>query len=160
MQLPVIQEKSDDELEHSAYKLLPPKQQRFVHLYLSGAYTIPEIAELLNVSPSAVRKWLYKTEVKELIKVLQQEEDEIVKQSLKALRLRAMYKMADLLNSKVDGIAWQAAKDILDRTGHKPASEKKVNVGGTVTFEQQIRQLAAEIEEDAIDVKFEEIDDE
>ena len=54
------------------------------------------------------------------------------------------------MDSPIDGIAFQACKDILDRTGHKAKNEIKVDK--TVkTIEMQLNDLANEI----IDVDFE-----
>ena len=69
---------------------------------------------------------------------------------IKAMRMKAIEKMNDLMDSPIDRIAFQACKDILDRTGHKAKNEIKVDK--TVkTIEMQLNDLANEI----IDVDFE-----
>lgn len=141
--LPQLQETSVEELEESALKLLNPKQQRFVHLYLAGSYKLPEIAELLNVSMSTIRSWLRNPTIKGHIEQVQIEEDDIVKQGIKMLRLKAVYKMNELMDSKIDGIAYQAARDVLDRTGHKAPTKQEVTVE-VKTFEQQLTELMKE----------------
>ena len=60
------------------------------------------------------------------------------------------------MDSPIDGIAFQACKDILDRTGHKAKNEIKVDK--TVkTIEVQMQELADSLISDA---DFEVIDDE
>ena len=50
--------------------------------------------------------------------------------------------MDDLLDSPIDQVRYNASKDILDRTGHKPMQSIKVDK--TVTnIEQQLRNLSA-----------------
>jgi predicted DNA-binding protein YlxM (UPF0122 family) len=160
LKLPEIQVTDIEEIDDSPIALLNPRQQRFTHLYLSGQYTLDQIAQLLNVSKSTVRVWLRSPKVKGAIETFQMDEDEIVKQGLKALRLKAMYAMNELMDSKVDGIKWQAAKDILDRTGHKAPTKQEVTVE-VKTFEQQLSELMVEknIEDDFIEGYAEVIDD-
>lgn len=139
--LPQIEE--EDELELESFKRLNPRQQRFTHLYMSGQYTLTQIKDLLHVSMSTIRSWLRNPEIKHTIEQYQDEEDEIVKQGLKALRLKAMYKMNELMDSKIDGIAYQASRDVLDRTGHKAPTKQEVTVE-VKTFEQQLSELLTE----------------
>jgi predicted DNA-binding protein YlxM (UPF0122 family) len=137
IKMPDIREPDEEDLLDSSIKLLNPKQQRFVHMYLSGQYKISEMAELLHMSQNGVRLWLKKPEIRKIIDEYQAEEDEIVKQGLKALQLKALQKMADLIDSKIDGIAYQAARDILDRNGKKAPTKQEVNVE-IYTFEKQM----------------------
>jgi phage terminase small subunit len=151
IKLPVVHEPTSDDLVDSALQQLNPKQQRFVHLYLSGGYTIPQIAELLNMSVSGVRKWLKTPEIKAYIDDVQKEEDEIVRQGLKALRLKALFKLGKLIDSNIDGVALTAVDRVLDRTGHKAPTKQEVDI--TIkTFEQQIIELAKESGEDIIEI--------
>jgi len=152
--VPEVNLPTQDDLEDSKIALLNPRQQRFVHLYLSGQYQIKQIAELLNMSVSGVRTWLKNPDIKALIEEIQAEEDDIVRQGLKAIRLSALYKMQQLLNSPIDGIAYQAARDILDRTGHKAPTKQETKIDVAVTFEQQLKEALQHIEmpEEFIDV--------
>jgi hypothetical protein len=52
------------------------------------------------------------------------------------------------MDSRQDAIAYQAARDILDRTGHKGVDKKQVEV--SVTFEQQLKEMLSD--KDIIDV--------
>lgn len=153
-QVPQVYEITDEDLCSLSIANLEPKYRRLINLYISGAYTISQIATTIGVAPNTVRAWLAKPEVKEAVNAYQLEETDLVTQGLKALRLKAMHKMSDLVDSNVDGIAWQAAKDILDRTGHKAVQKKEVDIE-IKTFEQQLM----EVMNDAVDAEFEEIAD-
>ncbi len=68
-------------------------------------------------------------------------EHEMIDVQIKAMRMKAIEKMNELMDSPIDGIAFQACKDILDRTGHKAKNEIKVDK--TVkTIEMQLNDLA------------------
>ena len=121
--------------------LLEPKLQRFVHLYLTGQYNQRQIAQLLDVHENTVSQWLKREDVTTSIKEYQAMEHEIIDTQIKAMRMKAIQKMNDLMDSPIDGIAFQACKDILDRTGHKAKNEIKVDK--TVkTIEMQLKDLA------------------
>ena len=131
-------------------QLLEPKLQRFVHLYLTGQYNQTQLAQLLEVHKNTINSWLKREDVNLEIKEYQAMEHEMIDVQIKAMRMKAIEKMNDLMDSPIDGIAFQACKDILDRTGHKAKNEIKVDK--TVkTIEMQLNDLANEI----IDVDFE-----
>lgn len=135
---------SDNEIQ-----LLEPKLQRFVHLYLTGQYTNRQLAQLLEVHENTISGWLKRDDVDVAIKEYQAMEHEMIDVQIKAMRMKAIQKMNDLMDSPIDGIAFQACKDILDRTGHKAKNEIKVDK--TVkTIEVQLQELAKDI----IDVDF------
>lgn len=144
-----VQIVKDEQDKNSKLALLDPRKQRFVHLYVSGQYKISQIAELMQMSIIGIRTWLKRPEIKEAIEELQTQEDEIVRQTLKAARLSALEKMQKLLDSPQDAIAYQAARDILDRTGHKAPTKNETKIE-IYSFEQQLRQAieqASDIEE-------------
>ena len=132
--------------EDKALLALKPAHQRFIHMYISGQYKVNEIAELLSVTPQTIRLWLKKPEIKSLIDEIQTDEDEVVRQQLKAIRVTALQKMRQLLNSPVDGIAYQAARDILDRTGHKAPTKQETKTEIHVTFEDQLKSVIKQID--------------
>ena len=135
---------SDNELQ-----LLEPRLQRFVHLYLTGQYTNRQLAQLLEVHENTISGWLKRDDVDIAIKEYQSMEHEMIDVQIKAMRMKAIQKMNDLMDSPIDGIAFQACKDILDRTGHKAKNEIKIDK--TVkTIEMQLQDLAKDI----IDVDF------
>ena len=130
-------------------QLLEPKLQRFVHLYLTGQYNQTQLAQLLEVHKNTINSWLKREDVNLAIKEYQALEHEMIDVQIKSMRMKAIEKMNELMDSPIDGIAFQACKDILDRTGHKAKNEIKVDK--TVkTIEMQLNDLANEI----IDVDF------
>ena len=88
-----------------------------------------------------------KKEIQWLIQDYQKAEHEIVASSLKALQLKAVNKMSDLIDSPIDGIAYQASKDVLDRGGHKPQQNIKIDKT-VVTFEKKLNDLIAGVMDD------------
>jgi hypothetical protein len=58
------------------------------------------------------------------------------------------------MNSPIDGVALQAVKDVLDRAGHKPKNEIKVEKTVT-TIEQKMKQLI----DATIDAEYEEVEE-
>ena len=138
----------------SELQLLEPKLQRFVHLYLTGQYNQTQIAQILEVHKNTINQWLKREDVGLAIKEYQQLEHEMYDVQIKAMRMKAIQKMNDLMDSPIDGIAFQACKDILDRTGHKAKNEIKVDK--TVkTIEVQLNELADSL---INDVDFEVLD--
>ena len=123
---------------------LTPKMQRFIHLYTTGQYTLVQLAELLEVHPNTLRNWLKRKDVKEIIADMQESTHDMVAIQLKALSAKATAKLSALVNSPIDGVALQAVKDILDRSGHKPKQEIKVDKTVT-TFEQKLSSLIDDV---------------
>lgn len=120
---------------------LSPAKNRMILLYITGQYTIPKIAQIIGVSVNTIRAWLSQELVQTVIKELQQREFNIIDSSLKALRMKAVNTIDNLMDSPMDAVRFQASKDILDRTGHKPINEMKVNKT-VMTIERQLSELA------------------
>lgn len=131
---------------------LPSKVQRFIHLYITGQYTLSALSDLLEVHPNTLGNWLRKEEVKKVISEMQETTHDVVNTQLKAMSLKAMNKLNQLLDSPIDGVALQAVKDVLDRGGHKPKTEIKVDKTVT-TIEQKLSQLI----EQTLEGEFEEV---
>ena len=136
--------------------LLEPKQQRFVHLFTTGQYTNAKLASLLEVHPNTIGKWLKRADVQTAIEDIQSTTHSMVANDLKNLTLKATQKLSALVDSPIDGVALQAVKDILDRAGHKPKNEIKIDKTVT-TIEEKYKQL---IDATIIDVVAEEVKDE
>ena len=141
----IIEDTKDEVMEEQEHPitLLPPKMQRFVQLYMTGQYTLNKLAQLLDVHPNTLGKWLKRQDVQEIINEMQKDTHDIVGIQLKALTLKAVTRLSELTNSPIDGVALQAVKDILDRAGHKPKQEIKVDKTVT-TFEQRLNNLIEE----------------
>lgn len=119
---------------------LPPKQQRFIHLYLTGRYKNAEIASLLGIHVGTIYNWLRKPEIKKIILDFQKDEHDVVESNLKALRGKAIETMSDLMDSPIDGVKYQASKDILDRTGHKATQKMEVKKE-VFNYERQMKEV-------------------
>lgn len=133
---------------------MPPKMQRFLHLYMTGQYSLNKLAQLLEVHPNTIGNWMKRSDVKTAIADMQNVTHEVVSNQMKALTVKAMERMRELMDSPIDGVALQAVKDVLDRAGHKAKQEirKEVTVR---TFEEKLNDLIDEV----IDVDYEEVDD-
>lgn len=138
----VVQQESlqNEEDESLSITVLPPKIQRFVHMYMTGQYTVNKLAQLFEVHPNTVFNWLKREDVKQIISDMQQSTHDVVQIQLKSLTMKAVNKLGDLVDSPIDGVALQATKDILDRGGHKPTQEIKIDK--TVrTYEQKLQDI-------------------
>ena len=83
----------------------------------------------------------------------QEEEHKETRVKLNAMTKQAVETMYDLLDSPIDGIRYQASRDILDRAGHK--SSQKMEIKKEVfNYEQRISQLIENTitEEDVIEL--------
>ena len=78
--------------------------------------------------------------VKDVISDMQKMTQDVVSIQLKALQSKAVARLNSLLDSPIDGVAYQAVKDILDRGGHKAKQEIKIDKT-VVTYEQKLQDL-------------------
>lgn len=146
-----------DELVQS----LSPAKIRMILLYLSGHYTQTKIAKIIGVSDNTIRTWLLDDSVQTVMRELQAKEFAVVEASLKAMRYKALNTMDELMDSTMDNVRFQAAKDVLDRGGHKPQNNIKVEKT-VVNLEQQLASLQDFTinEEDIIDIDIDDLVDE
>lgn len=128
-------------LPEESLRNLPPPKTRMILLYITGQYSIKQIAKVIGVSDNTIRAWLRQDDVQNIIKELQIREYEIIDSSLKSLRMQAIETMRSLLDSPIDQVRFSSSKDILDRTGHKAITEMKVDKTVT-TIEKQLAELA------------------
>ena len=133
---------SENSLESVGYGItdLTPKMQRFIHLYMTGQYTLVKLSELLEVHPNTLGSWLKRKDVKAIIHDMQESTHDIVGVQIKALSTKAVSKLSALMDSPIDGVALQAVNSTLDRAGHKPKQEIKVDKTVT-TYEQRLTNL-------------------
>jgi transposase-like protein len=117
----------------------PALQRRLINLYLSGNYTVRQMAQIIGVAHSTICKWLREPQIREAIEKYQQEEDMIVNASLKALRMKAIQKASELLDADNEMVQSIMVRDVLDRTGHKAVEKKEVT--HNITYEQRIQML-------------------
>lgn len=97
------------------------KQKRAVELLFEGNMTQKEIAAELNVSQQTMIKWKKQDKFKAAM-------EEYERERLKGLAPLAIKTMKSLLTAKSEFVRFQAANDILDRTGHKPTDKQDINV--------------------------------
>lgn len=134
--------------------LTNPKMARFVHLYMTGQYSYNKIAQLLEVHPNTILAWSKRADVKAVINEMQEATHDMVATQMKNMSMKAMDKLRELIDSPIDGVALQAVKDVLDRTGHKQKQEIKIEKTVT-TIEQQLKSLI----DNTIDAEFEEVEE-
>ena len=130
----------NNEEDKLSITVLPPKLQRFVQLYMTGQYTNAKLAQLLEVTPQTVSNWMKRKDVQAIIADMQETTHMMVGAQLRALSQKAANKLESLIDSPIDGVALNAVKDVLDRAGHKPKQEIKVDK--TIrTFEERLTSL-------------------
>ena len=119
---------------------LDPQKQRFIQLYMTGNFTIAKIAQLMEVHPNTVSNWLKREDVKNAIAEAQSEIHHQVQMQITANTMKAVQRLNDLMDSSIDAVSLQAVKDVLDRGGHKPKNEIKVDKTVT-TIEQKFKEI-------------------
>lgn len=150
----VMKEEEDKELL-PALVSLQPTHQRFVHMYLSGKHGTSKLAEIFDVHPNTVLNWLKRKDVQSAITETQSVMNIMVTQQITNMAAKAVGRLNSLMDSPMDMVALQAVKDVLDRSGHKPKNEMKIEK--TVhTYEQKLGNL---IDETIESTEYEEIDD-
>lgn len=86
-----------------------------------------QIAEELKVTEQTIINWKKRDDFNE--ELLSYERG-----YLKGLSGKAMKTMESLLNAKSELVRYNAASDILDRTGHKPTEKQEINAKITPVF--------------------------
>ena len=81
-------------------------------------------------------------EVRNAIEAYQREENIIVDSALKAIRIKAVNKLAELLDANNELVQMQATKEILDRTGHQAIQKQEINVN--LSYEEKLKKLIVE----------------
>lgn len=140
---------------------ITPAKTRMILLWLTGQYSQRKIANIIGCSEATIKAWLVDPAVQLIIKEIQQREFALIESNLKAMSYKAIDTMNELLDSDMDNVRFSAAKDILDRGGHKP--HQNIKVDKTVTnIEQQLSQLADFTinEDEIIDIDIDDIVDE
>lgn len=141
---------------------LTPAKIRMIMLYLTGQYTQKKIGQIVGVSTTTIQNWLLDQNIQLVIKEIQSREFVKINNDLNALKNKAVSTLYELLDSTMDTVRYQAAKDILDRGGHKP--QQSIKVDKTVTTrEEQLKSLIESTisDDDIVDIsEYEGVDDE
>lgn len=103
------------------------KLEKAVVMLVTTNMTQREIAAELNISEVTLTRWKKTDEFKKI-------RQEIREQYLDDTIEPALRKMRQLLNSRSEMVQYQAAKDILDRTGYNPTEKIEAEISGSVTF--------------------------
>lgn len=131
----IINTSTQENNEDGIYSLIPkeyierltPAKLRFINLYLSGMYTKKQMGQLLGVNAVTLRHWELQPDVQAVIEFIQNREFALIDNRLKQMRHKALDVMDDLMdNAAMETVRFSAAKDILDRTGHKAQQQIKV----------------------------------
>lgn len=101
--------------------LLTSKQNKAIVLMVEKNLNQNEIAKELNVARQTISNWKRNTEFQE--ELLNAERN-----LLKGLTGKAIKTMENLLTAKSELVRYNAASDILDRTGHKPTDKVEAEV--------------------------------
>lgn len=108
-----------------------PKQLKAINMMVEGQLTQKQIAEELKVTEQTIVAWKKKQEFKE--ELINAERN-----LLKGLTVKAVKTMEQLLTAKSELVRFNAASDILDRTGHKPTEKQEVAHEGLVQLVDDI----------------------
>lgn len=132
--------------------VLTPAKSRAILLWITGRYNFKEIGEIVGVNGRTISDWLGDPVSQEIITELQTREFYLIDNSLKALRIKAVAALNELLDSPKEEVKLSAVKDVLDRTGHKAINEVKIDK--KVSIEKQLKDLAefTITERDIIDI--------
>ncbi|QKW67584.1 helix-turn-helix domain-containing protein [Staphylococcus hominis] len=101
--------------------MLTSKQNKAIALMVEKNLNQNEIAKELNVARQTISNWKRNTEFQE--ELLNAERN-----LLKGLTGKAIKTMENLLTAKSELVRYNAASDILDRTGHKPTDKVEAEV--------------------------------
>ena len=102
--------------------------EKAIELMIQTNLSQREIAKKLDVREETVSRWKKRNDFKEKKK----EEQKIY---LSELSGPAMRTMKELLDSRSDNVRFQAAQDILDRTGYKPSDKLELDSDLKIVFE-------------------------
>jgi phage terminase small subunit len=94
----------------------------------------------MEIHPNTASNWLKRVDVKASIEEAQGEVHHQVQLQITANTMKAVQRLNDLMDSSIDAVSLQAVKDVLDRGGHKPKSEIKVDKTIT-TIEQRFKEI-------------------
>lgn len=101
--------------------MLTSKQNKAIALMVEKNLNQNEIAKELNVARQTISNWKRNTEFQE--ELLNAERN-----LLKGLTGKAIKTMENLLTAKSELVRYNAASDILDRTGHKPTDKVEAEI--------------------------------
>ncbi len=99
-----------------------------VRLMVRTKMSQKEIAKELDIAEATISKWKNRDDFDDV----RQKEERLYLGEMAAPALRTM---RELLNAKSELVRYNAASDILDRTGYKPVDKKEIEHSGSVVFD-------------------------
>lgn len=107
--------------------MLKPKQMKAIALMVYEDKTQKEVSQLLKVHENTISNW---KKDKAFLEALDKE----VKNRLASTSVLALRTMVGLLTCKSDIVKFNAAKDLLDRTGFKPVDKQEIDLAQQVVI--------------------------
>ena len=101
--------------------------EKAIVLMVRTSLTQREIAKELDVTEETISRWKKRKDFEDL-KTAEE------KKFLEDLSSKSIRTMEELLTAKSELVRFNAAKDILDRTGHKPVEVSEMSVTDVPTF--------------------------
>ena len=96
--------------------MLSKSQIKCIELMITSDKSNSKIAQEIGVHRNTISNWLKNEE-------FLNEKSKFIKTQLQSSAGKALRTMVKLLNAKNEQVRYNAAKDILDRTGHKPSDK-------------------------------------
>ncbi|MGD6772422.1 DNA-binding protein [Staphylococcus simulans] len=113
------------------YLKLTKKQREYIRIKNETDLSDKEIAIEINTPQPSISRWKTNDKFKAGLMAYQAHH-------LESSVPQALQTMISLLNAKSELVKFQAAKDILDRTGYNPINKQEVEHTGSVQFVDDI----------------------
>lgn len=113
------------------YLKLTKKQREYIRIKNETDLSDKEIAVEINTPQPSISRWKTNDKFKAGLMAYQAHH-------LESSVPQALQTMISLLNAKSELVKFQAAKDILDRTGYNPIEKQEVEHTGSVQFVDDI----------------------
>lgn len=110
---------------------LNKKHQKAIELLFEGSLKRREIAGELNISEQTLYNWLKDEKFTNAY-------DEYVKMIMGKSSGKALHTMLKLMSARSEMVRFNAAKDILDRSGYTPVNKQQVEISETPLFVDDI----------------------
>ncbi|WP_049395471.1 DNA-binding protein [Staphylococcus haemolyticus] len=106
---------------------LSEKQQKYIEIKNETGQTDKTIAKKIGIDTTTISRWKKKEEYQLGLKGYQA-------YYLSEKTPQALLTMTKLLNARSELVRFQAAKDILDRSGYNPVDKQEIETNATVIF--------------------------
>lgn len=113
------------------YLNLTKKQREYIRIKNETNLTDKEIAVEINTPQPSISRWKTNDKFKAGLMAYQAHH-------LESSVPQALQTMISLLDARSELVKFQAAKDILDRTGYNPVEKQEISMQSAVTFDDDI----------------------